>query len=992
MNNKGLFFLSLFLGIYILSGFNCVSHSKRPISWEPVFKERPTPWADSVFHTLTLDQKIGQLFMIPAYSNGDGQHISEVEKLIKDYHIGGLIFMQGGPERQAKLTNQFQYLASTPLMLAMDAEWGLGMRLDSTISFPREMALGASDDPELIYDFGQEMARQLKRIGVHISFSPVVDVNNNSNNPVINNRAFGENKHLVTELGIAYMKGLQENGVLACAKHFPGHGDTDVDSHKALPTITHSKERLDSIELFPFKELISKGLGSAMIAHLYIPALDSSSKLNPSTLSRPIVSDLLQKELGFNGLIFTDAMNMQGIAKYFEPGEMDVKALQAGNDVLLFPGDVPKAFNKIHEALKDSTLLVEDIEAKCLKILRAKEWLGIHLQDSVIVENIVNDLNDDQAKSVEQRLIGESLTILENKDDLLPIGRTDTLKIATLTVNTGINNAFNDELEKYCSFDPYKISSSPDFSTTKTITSKLSKYDLVFINILNTSNRPSKNYGVKSATMHLAGAIAMNTKVILNIFANPYSLGKVKTSDHIQGLVIAHHDNEMTQKSVVQLELGAATTEARLPITASGKYGFGHGLAINSKTRLRPVSPEHLDMDASILYKIDSIALEGIKEQAYPGCRIIAIKDGNVFWNKSYGHHTYEEKIKVSDNSVYDLASITKIVASTASLMKLQDEGLINVDYNLCDYVDVCDTSDYYNMNFREMLSHFARLQAWIPFYLNTVEDGTLDADLYRSSPQDGYTTEVAEDLYILDSYRDSIYDKILDTHLRRKTEYKYSDLGYYFVKQAIEDKTGKKLEEFVKEEFYNPLGLQYTGYHPLTFLSPEIITPTEYDMLFRKQLVHGYVHDPGAAMIGGVGGHAGVFSSAMDLAVMMQMFLNGGEYGGQRYIEEETLDYFTTCHYCDGENRRGIGFDKPAIHLDRGSSCNSASSASFGHSGFTGTLAWADPEHEIVYVFLSNRVYPNAENRKLLKMDIRTNIQQVIYDAFNIPAREEIE
>jgi len=627
-----------------------------------------------------------------------------------------------------------------------------------------------------------------------------------------------------------------------------------------------------------------------------------------------------------------------------------------------------------------------------LKILRAKEWLGIHKQENVIVENIVQDLNDGEAQAVEQRLISASLTVLENKNNLFPIGRMDSLKIATLTVNTGVNNAFNSELEKYCDFDRFKISSSPDFSTTKNLTSKLSKYDLVFVNILNTSNRPSKNYGVKSATVNLAGAIAMNTKVVLNIFANPYSLGKVKTSDHIQGLLIAHHDNAMTQKYVVQLELGAATTKGKLPITANGKYGFGAGIALNTQTRLRNVSPELLEMNTSNLYKIDSIANEGIAAQAYPGCRVIAIKDGNVFWDKSYGHHTYEEKTKVSENSVYDLASITKVVASTASLMKLQDEGVLNVDYNLCDYVDVCDTSDYYNMNFREILSHFARLQSWIPFYLNTIEDGELDAELYRKTPQPGYSTKVAEDLYILDSYTDSIYDKILDTHLRRRTEYKYSDLGYYFVKQSIEGKTGRKLENYVKEEFYNPLGLQATGYHPLGFSTLKNITPTEYDMLFRKQLVHGHVHDPGAAMLGGVGGHAGVFSSAQDLALMMQMFLNGGEYAGHRYIQEETLDYFTTCHYCDGENRRGIGFDKPAIHLDSGSSCNSASSSSFGHSGFTGTLAWADPEHGIVYVFLSNRVYPNAENRKLLKLDIRTNIQQVIYDAFDIPAREEIE
>ncbi|NNE56292.1 MAG: serine hydrolase, partial [Flavobacteriales bacterium] len=426
----------------------------------------------------------------------------------------------------------------------------------------------------------------------------------------------------------------------------------------------------------------------------------------------------------------------------------------------------------------------------------------------------------------------------------------------------------------------------------------------------------------------------------------------------------------------------------KLPVTVSEAYPFGHGLESKRVSLLRNVMPEQIGVKSEVLFGIDSIVFEGIAAQAFPGCRVLAVQGGNVFFDKSYGHQTYEEKDLVHENTIYDIASITKVAASTLSLMRLQDEGKLNVDYNLCDYLDICDTSDYFNMNLTEMLSHHARLKSWIPFYLRTLDGGKINEKIYSRKARAGYTTKVANSLYINDNYVDSIYNRILDTDLRRKREYKYSDLGYYFVQDIIEKISGMPLEEYVDSTFYRALNLNTITYLPLEKHSKRDIAPTEYDMMFRKQLVHGHVHDPGAAMMGGVGGHAGLFSNARDLAVLMQMFVNDGEYGGQRIIQEETLDYFTQCHFCDEDNRRGIGFDKPTKDLDRGPTCNSASLDSFGHSGFTGTLVWADPEHDIVYVFLSNRVYPNSDNRKLLKMDIRTRIQQVIYDAFEIPAR----
>jgi beta-glucosidase-like glycosyl hydrolase len=792
----------------------------------PIFLTHESPWADSVFSTMSMDEKIGQLFMVPAYSNLDEKHVQEVRSLIEDFHVGGLIFMQGGPVRQANLTNEFQELAKTPLMLAMDAEWGLGMRLDSTISYPRQMALGAIRDEQLIYDFGAEVGRQLGRLGVHVNFAPVVDINNNPDNPVIGNRSFGEDKHNVSEKGNAYMKGLQDAGILACAKHFPGHGDTDVDSHKELPVINQSTGRLDSLELFPFNDLISNGLGSMMIAHLYVPSLDST-ELKPSTLSEPIVTDLLREQMGFNGLIFTDAMTMQGIAKYFEPGEMDVRALQAGNDVLLFPADVGMAFDKIKIALDSGWLSKRDIEEKCMRILRAKEWCGLHDAEPIDIESLNEDLNGPSAKALHRKLASKSLTVLHNRDDILPLGLGEGQKIVSVTIGTDSDHAFNKRLNKHLNFDTFELPHKPSFSQVQKAETALSEYDLVIVNFLKTSNRASKNYNISEQAMRLANSLAQDSKVIVNLFATPYALHSVPHSDKMGAVVVAYHDDPITQESAADLLCGAETFNGELPVTINDFYTAGSGLSGTYKWRLRHVNPEYLGVSSKDLYRIDSIAQMGIEEQAYPGCRVLAAKDGYVFYDKSFGHYTYEKKEAVSEHSIYDLASITKVVASTASLMKLQDEGLVNVDYNLCDYLDICDTLEYYNMNLREMLSHYARLRAWIPFYTETLNDGQLNERLFREASEPGFTTQVADDLYIMDSYSDSIMNEILGSSLRREQEYKYSDLGYYFVQNIVERESGLSLDRYAKSACYDPLNLSSTVYHPLEYADIELSAPT---------------------------------------------------------------------------------------------------------------------------------------------------------------------
>ena len=571
----------------------------------------------------------------------------------------------------------------------------------------------------------------------------------------------------------------------------------------------------------------------------------------------------------------------------------------------------------------------------------------------------------------------------------IPLTDLSQKKIATLSFGESVSNSFNKKLGEYVDFDSYSLSKNPKFADSKKITEQLAEYDLVIVNLLGATNRISKNYGVSIQSLLIANSLAANSEVILNIFANPYSLNKAPKLE-ADAIVVAYHDTKMTQESVAELIVGAIGSQGKLPVAAGESFAAGLGVEIEGQIRLQKVGHSYFNIDPARLKKIDSIAMAGIKAQAFPGCRVLAIKDGKIFLDKAYGHLTYKEKNKVSLNTVYDVASITKITSTVPALMKLEGEGEFQVDSKLGEYFELPDSSDYRNLSMKEMLAHYAQLKPWIPFYLNTIEEGELKASLYRSSSTGGYSTLVAPNVYIKDTYRDSIFDRILSNGFLKKKKYRYSDLGYYFFKEIVENQTEQLLEDYVENSFYAPMGLRSIGYHPLKKNKLSQIAPTEYDLLYRQQLVQGYVHDPGAAMLGGVGGHAGIFSDAYDLAVMMQMFLNGGKYGGVEVLDEDVIEKYTSCPYCADDVRRGIGFDKPTFRLNKGSCCNSASKFSFGHSGFTGTLVWADPEYDLVYVFLSNRVYPNAENRKILDMNIRTDIQQVLYDCFDIPSRTE--
>ncbi len=934
---------------------------------------------DSIFAGLSQEEKIGQLFMVAAYSNKTDAHIQEIEALIKEQHIGGLIFFQGNPRAQATLTNRYQGIAEVPLLIGMDAEWGLGMRLDSTMNFPRQLTLGAIQDNQLLYQMGREIARQCKILGVHVNFAPVVDVNNNPANPVINDRSFGENKYNVAQKGLAYMKGLQDGGVLACAKHFPGHGDTDMDSHKSLPTIPHNASRLDSLELYPFKQLINNGVGSIMAAHLYIPSLDSSSNTAVS-LSKNVVTDLLKTKLKFKGLVFTDALNMKGVSSYFTPGEVDLKALLAGNDVLLFPEDVPTAINKIKQAIKDSLIQQSDLDKKVKNILKTKYWTGLNDNNPIAADSVNLQLNTMYAELLNRKLYESALTIAKNEKATIPLKNLDKLNIASIVIANRKNeeSVFQKTLNLYAPMRTFRVDKSLSQDAMSALEEQAAAYNTVIIGVQDMSKYLSKEYGITETTRTLINNLSKKTNVILTIFGSPYSL---KYFENVPNILVAYEDNDITQSLAAQLIFGGVKASGKLPVSAGENFKYNTGETSMNTGRLKYTIPEEVGISTASLSLIDSIIKEAILNHATPGCQILIAKDNKVIFNRGYGYHTYDNKTIVRPTDIYDLASITKVAATTLAIMKLVDEKEIKVKKNLSNYIPELKKTDKSKISIQDVLLHQAGLKAWIPFYEYTLNAEGFCDENYCYSPNDYYSVKVANELYIQHDYTDSIWNTILNSEVNRSKRYVYSDLGFYLCRTIVENITKQPIDKYVNNIFYKPLGLATMTYNPIYKFPLSRIPPTEMDTVFRKQLIHGYVHDQGAAMLGGVAGHAGLFSDANDLAIILQMLLNGGSYGYQDYIDPNTIEEFTSRQI--NNNRRGLGFDKPETDPSYGGPTSKyASAKTFGHSGFTGTCMWADPAHNLTYVFLSNRVYPDASNRTLIQTDVRTRIHDVIYKA----------
>ncbi|WP_373056266.1 glycoside hydrolase family 3 N-terminal domain-containing protein [Zunongwangia sp. H14] len=976
MNLKTVPKILFFSFLFFLSFLNLSAQQTSPLISKDFAAQKK--WVDSLYNTMTLKEKVGQLFMVDVFSSGSAAEIDKTRKLIEEEKIGGVIFSKGGPVRQAKLTNEFQEISAVPLLIGMDAEWGLAMRLDSTFALPWNMTLGAIQNNQLIEEAGAAISRNARRLGVHINFAPVVDINTNPENPIIGNRSFGENKEKVTAKAIAFMKGMQREGILSSAKHFPGHGDTDADSHKTLPTISFSKKRIDSVELFPYREMIQEGLSSVMVAHLNVPALEKEDGV-PSSLSKAVVTGILKQELGFNGLIFTDALNMKGASNYSEPGDIDLAAFMAGNDVLLISEDVPTASQKIIDAYNSGTITEQRLGHSVKKILYAKYKAGLNHYKAVNENYLVEELNNIRDKALFEKLTENSITVLKNNTGILPIKKLAKKKIAYVNFGDGDGSAFLEQLKKYTKIDWIRA------STLSELQEKLDEYDLVVVGFHKPDTSPWANYKFSGKEIRWLYEIARKNKTLLSVFARPYALLDIPSFNDIDAVVLGYQNNEIAQQKVAQVLFGATEAKGELPVSIGNEFPEGTGLHTKNLNRLSYGLPETVGLNSEKLKEIDSIINDAIDKKMTPGAQILVARKGKVVYQRNFGYQTYNKNLSVTDTTLYDLASLTKILATLPIIMEQEEKGIVSFNTTLGEMMPVFKGSNKENIRLQDMLMHYARLKAWIPFYISTLDKSTRKPSdaFYSKVPRETFHTQVADHMYIKDDAQDTILSLIRDSSLERKKEYKYSDLPFYILKYYLEDYYHTNLNSLTQEKFYRPLGANYTGYLPLSRFSIEQIAPAEEDKLWRAQTVHGYVHDQGAAMQGGIGGHAGLFSTSNDVAKIMQMYLNGGSYGGDEFLKPQTISKFNTCYYCDEDVRRGVGFDKPQLH-NAGPTCGCVSPSSFGHSGFTGTFAWADPAEEIIYVFLSNRTYPDSNNRALIRQDIRSKIQEVIYEAID--------
>lgn len=944
-------------------------------------------WADSVLSSLSPTEKIAQLMVIRAHSNLGADHVAAVQNLISQYNVGALCFFQGGPLRQANLTNLYQSIAKTPLMVTIDGEFGLGMRLDSVTKFPYQSTLGALNDEAIVYKMGVAVGEQMKRIGVHVNYAPTVDVNNNPNNPVIGYRSFGEDKFKVAQFGVAYMKGMQAAGIMATAKHFPGHGDTEVDSHYDLPVINKSKAQLSDLELYPFRELIKAGVGGVMIAHLFIPAIDKTAN-RPTSLSKKAITDLLFDELGFNGLTFTDALEMKGVTKFFPAGEAAVQALIAGNDMLCLPDDVPAAINAVTIAIDKKRLKWQDIDEKLEKVLKAKYRLGLSKLPVVDTENLVEDLN---AKTAEVRVMvaRNSLTVLSNMDNMFPLPRLNHhKKIAYVSIGAPVWSPLGRRLKDDFGADVFSFSYRDEAALSDSISNKVDSgnYSSVIVAFHDYSLRPANNFNISDPAMVLWSKLQKHSTATF-LFGNVYA---AKNFCGAKNLVTTYQDDDITEHVAADFLLGRLPARGKLPVTVCD-YKYSAGIASGNL---------YTAGNEAEWLAIDSIATDGIAKGAFPGAVVLAVQNGVVKYHKAFGNFGFDKKTNnVNLETVYDLASVTKISATTVAVMKLYEEGKLDLNKTLGDYFAPARGTDKSNLTVKDILLHQAGLNPYISFYKETIDpvSGMPSPNYYRTSIEPGFFIPVAKDLYLRDDYNDSMLLKIMRSGLSAKGKYVYSDNDFILLGKIVESITSKKLDEYVRQNFYMPLGMITTTFKPSERLGVERVAPTEEEKYFRRQLLRGYVHDEGAAMFGGVSGHAGLFSNAYDLSLLYQMLINDGELGGKRFFKPETIQLFSA--YNSSISRRGLGFDKPEKdNFIRSEPYPSAlaSTETFGHTGFTGTCVWADPKSQLVYIFLSNRVYNTRTNNLLGQMNIRGKIQDAIYRALdkekNIPRVEVVQ
>lgn len=956
--------------------------------------DRCQQWVDSVFNKMTPKERVGQLFIYTIAPVQSKQNMQLLRDAVQTHKVGGLLFSGGKMQTQAQLTNQAQRMAKLPLMITFDGEWGLAMRLRGTPVFPRNMVLGCIQNDSLIYQYGREMARQCKELGVQVNFAPVADVNINPSNPVINSRSFGENPLRVANKVIAYASGLEDGGVLSVSKHFPGHGDTDVDSHKALPILPFTRERLDSVEIYPFKRAIQAGLSGIMVGHLQVPAIEPVVGV-PSSLSRKVVYNLLTEELAFKGLIFTDALSMRGVAGNTS---VSLQALKAGNDMVLAPRNLKVEIEAVLQAIERGEISKEEINEKCRKVLTYKYTLGLARKPFVQLSGLGTRINTEETRTLIRKLHQAAITVLKNDGRLLPLP-IDTTQVALLEVgDPGEADAFIAQLKAYTPLARFQLRKNMEETERQRLLDSLTIYKRIIVSVTDQRLSPYQSFfATFTPTVPTIYTFFTPAKMMLQI------QGAVARG---AAVVLGHSTNEDVQQRVAAVLFAQATVDGRLSASLGELFCLGDGVTITPETASH-FTPQEYGMNADSLQQINHLAQEGVAQGAYPGCQIVVLRQGKTVYNKTFGTRLGNASAPVSPTDIYDLASLSKTTGTLLAVMKLYDKGRFNLSDKLSDYLPYLKKSNKSHITIREVLLHQSGLPAGIVFYPEVIDKDSYKGNLFATRPDvrhalqlgaktwanprfafrkelvsriptADYTLAVSDSIWLNRTFLTLVREQLVNLPMKEKV-YRYSDVGFILLGELVEKLAEMPLDKFLQGEFYEPMGLKHTLYLPLRRFSKSQIVPSAYDGFLRKATVQGFVHDESAAFLGGVAGNAGLFSTATEVARIYQMLLNGGELDGNRYLSRATCELFTT--ETARNSRRGLGFDKPDSKDSTKSPCAKSAPASvYGHTGFTGTCAWVDPENELVYVFLSNRTYPDPNNRMLMELDIRSRIQEAIY------------
>jgi beta-glucosidase-like glycosyl hydrolase/CubicO group peptidase (beta-lactamase class C family) len=881
---------------------------------------------------MTVEQKVGQIMVpghVPRFYHTDDVQFKRLIKLVKDYHVGGVMIYRGMPYEVARSIDRLQQKAGLPLLVMADVEWGLSMRVNQGTRFLENMAIGATGDEGYAYEMGRITAMESKAIGVHIGFAPVMDVNNNPDNIIINTRSYGEDPELVSRLGAAFIRGLQESGVYATAKHYPGHGDTDVDSHLNLPAIEASKERVQRIGLPPFKAAVDAGVKCIMVGHLTYGAF-AQMQGRPATLDPYFIKQVLRKEMSFEGLVITDAMEMGGITENYWSGQAAIMAINAGVDMLLLPPDFETTFSFVVQAVRDGRIPVQRIDEAVRRILRAKAELGLANRPVFDITELERVLSSPEHLGEAEEIANASVTLLRDDQEIIPFRaeQLDSVLVVTITdeeASRASNPPLSREVKRRV---PVARSAYVDpRSTEEEIRGIIAMADSVEAIVTGVFVRWSDHKGsisLSDTTVALLKEFLQTDKPMAVIsFGSPYILRQIP---NVPSYLCAYGTVPLAVRAAVRAIFGEIPIEARIPVSIPGHYNVGDGLRREARSMelVEAIGDDFLQDAYTVLQR-------AISDSVFPGAQVAVVNDGTLIASRGFGRQTYDEDSpKVDTQTIYDLASVTKVAATTVCAMRLWEQSKLLLDIPVSAYLPKFKGADKDSITLRHLLTHSSGVHWW--------------ADLWTqaSNPEEAL---------------DYIYQLPLD--YAPGDSMIYSDLGLILVGKILETVTGETIAELSQNLVFEPMGMQNTGFNPEKILLNRI-APTEIGGNLNRGLIHGDVHDENAHFFNGVSTHAGLFSNAEDLAALAQMLLNGGIYRHHRFLSPQTVEYWTARQRMPESSIRALGWVTPA---DEGSSSGDYfASGSFGHTGFTGTSIWIDPHRQIAIILLTNRVHPTRE------------------------------